>query len=498
MPVTRFPQPAVIEDQKTAFNELSTAEPSPVVQVHFPYNINADVVEKRENNGTITIVNNKAHISTGAAANQSAALLTKTPVKYNPGQGGMIRFTAIYTTGVSNSTQWAGIGNSTDGYFFGFNGAAFGILRRQGGLPEVRKLEITTKSTTAENITITLNGVAVSDVTVTDASSGNVTTTANDIATHDFSDVGEGWEAHALGANIFFTSFSDGAKSGTYEITTATTAVGTFTQPLGGITATETIVAQTAWNKDKFLFSTVPENSLAGITLDPTKGNVYQIRYQWLGFGDIDFFIESKTTSTPVLVHRIEYANTSTIASVDNPTLPLCGVAKNTSNTTDIALEIGSMGGFVEGRDELNGVPHSLSVEVSGVGTTETPVMTIHAHDIYQGTINRVKIKMKLGSVSVDGTKPVTIRVRKNAILTGASFSPLSSNSSTIHKDTSATAVTGGVIIFSESVSKDGKSDIDFDRLGIELNQPDSLTVSIEASASTTDTVSTLNWQELF
>ncbi len=486
------PLPVQTQAQVTAFNELSIAEPSPIVQVHFPYNINADIIKTRNNKGTTTIVNNKAHMATGAGANQSASILTMTPVKYNPGQGGMVRFTALYTAGVADSTQWVGIGNSTDGYFFGFNGTDFGILRRQGGLPEVRRLTITTKSTDADSITITLNGQTKA-VTVTDATATDVTTTANEIAAADFSDVGEGWEVHAMGDKLFFTSFSTGSKTGTYSLTDATSAVGTFTQSISGTAANETFTAQTSWNKDL-----MDGTGGSGITLDPTKGNVYQIRYQWLGFGDIDYFITSAISSTPILIHRIEYANANTIASLDNPTLPLCGIAKNTSNTTDIALEIGSMGGFVEGRDTLPGLPHSVSVEAGGIGTTETPVLTIHSHDIYQSEINRVKIKLKRGSISVDGTKPVTIRVRKNAVLTGGSFSALDSNTSTIHFDTSATVVTGGTVIFSSGVSKDGSVEIPFDVLGIEMNSPDFLTISIEASTGNTDTIATLSWQELF
>lgn len=483
--------------QFTAFGEQSVAEPTPVIQVHFPYNINSEIVETRNNNGTVTVVNNKAHISTGAAANQSAALLTITPVKYNPGQGGLVRFTALYTTGVANSTQWVGLGNSTDGYFFGYNGTDFGILRRQGGLPEVRRLAITTASNTSENITITLDGDAETVAVNADGADSPTTRvlTANTIAAHDFSNVGKGWEVHNMGANIFFTSFAAGSKTGTYSLVNGGgEAAGTFSQSLSGVDATDTIVTQANWNKDK-----CDGTGTSGITCDFTKGNVYQIRYQWLGFGDIDFFIENPETSRPMLVHRVEYANSATIASVNNPTLPLCGVAKNTSNTSDVAVEIGSMGGFIEGRDVPQGLPHSLSVEKGSVGTTETPIMTLHSHDIYQSTINRVKIRMSLSSVSIDGTKPATVRVRKNAILTGpVSFSPHDANTSTIHQDTGATGVSGGEVIFSKSISKDGGTDIDFKSMGIELNQPDFLTLSIEASASTTDTVSTFNWQELF
>lgn len=487
----------VSETSVTAFGEISVAELSPVVQLQFPYNINRDVIEVRDNNGVSSVVNNLANLSTGAAANQSASILSKVPIKYNPGQGGLVRFTALYTTGVVNSTQYAGIGNSTDGYFFGYKGETFGILRRRGGLPETRRLAITTASNTSENITITLNGIAES-VAVTAAGADTPTTrvvTANEIVAHDWSNVGEGWEVHNMGASVFFTSYSDGAKSGTYEITTATTAAGTFSQSLVGVSATEIIDEQSSWNHD-----VMDGTGDSGMTLDPTKGNVYQIRYQWLGFGQISFYIEHEALGTLVLVHHIHYANTNVLPSVDNPTLPLYLSVKNTSNTSDMVIKSGSMGGYVEGKDSLDGLPHSKSVELNSIGTTETPVITLHSHDIYQGTINRVKIKMTLGSVSIDGTKNAIIRIRKNTVLTGpVSFSPLDSNSSTIHTDTTATGISGGDVIFAEGTAKVDSIEIDLEKLGITLVAPEFLTITVQAtSASTVDAVATFNWQELF
>ncbi len=477
--------------QKTAFDELAVAEPTPVVQVQFPYNINTDIWEIRDNNGTASVSNNLANLSTGAGANQSSTILTRTPVKYNPGQGALCRFTAIYTTGVANSTQWVGIGNATDGYFFGYNGATFGILRRQGGLPEVSRFEITTKSNTAENITITLDGDAEGGIAVTNGA--DVTVTANEIAAHDYSNVGEGWSVHAMGDKVFFTSFADGAKTGTFEITTSSEAAATVTNPLDGVSVTDTVVAQSAWSED-----TMDGTGPSGITLDQTKGNVFQIRYQWLGFGLISFYVEDPVDGEYRFVHRIKYANANTAPSVDNPTLPLCATAKNTSNTSDIVLQIGSMGGFVEGRDVLRGLPHSLTVEKTGVTTTETPIMTIHSHDIYQSTINRVRGRFTLGSVSIDGNKPGIVRLRLNATLTGGSFSPLNSNTSTMHTDVSATVVSGGTLVFAEGIPKAGSTNIDLEKLGIDLVAPDFLTLSIEATGTNIDTVSTLNWQELF
>ena len=487
-----------IKQTKTAFGELSVAEPSPVNQVQFPYNINTDIWEKRDNNGTSSVSNNMANLSTGAAANQCSTILTKTPIKYNPGQGALCRFTAIYTAGAANSTQYAGIGSEDDGYFFGFTGTTFGILRRQGGKPQTQRLQITTASNTNENITITLNGVAET-VAVT-ATGGDTATnkveTANEIAAHDFSDVGEGWEVHNMGPFIFFTSYSSGSKTGTYSLVNGGgEAAGTFTQSLAGVSATDTAVAQSSWSED-VMDGTGP----SGVTLDTSKGNVYQITYQWLGFGSIEYSIENPSTGEFVLVHRIEYANANTVPSIDNPTLPLFASAKNTSNTTDIVLKIGSMGGFVEGRNILPGLPHALSVESTSIGTTETPIMTLHSHDIYQSTINRVEIKMTSGRVSADGSKNSIIRIRKNAVITGpVSFSALDSNISTIHRDTAATGVSGGTVVFEEAIEKIGSVPIDLEKIGVTMVAPDFLTLTIQATgASTVDVIGTLNWQELF
>ncbi len=486
-----------IKSPLTAFGELSVAEPTPRVQLQFPYNLNTALVEVRDNNGTSSVVNNMANISTGAAANQSANVLSLEQVKYNPGQDGKYIGTAVFTTGVANSVQWVGIGDSGDGYFFGYNGSTFSILRRQGGVPETRRLAVTTGSSDADSITITLNGNTKA-VTVTDAS-GDTTVTANEIAAADYSNTGRGWEAHAMGSNVFFRSYSDDARSGTYTLTDATSAVGTFTQSLAGVTATETITAQTAWNRDRFLFSTDPANSLSRVTLDPTKGNVFQIRYQWLGFGKIDYFIENPSPGELVLVHRIEYSNANTVPSVNNPTLPLCAIAENTSNTSDIILKVGSMAGLIGGRNEVPGVEHSYGTDTAGIGTTETPVLSIHNHTIFQSVINRIRVKLIKLSASSDGNKPATLRVRLNPTLTGASFSAIDASTSVIRLDTSATVVTGGKVLFTESISSGAPAKPDFSNLELILHVGETLTISIEASTATTiDTGAAVDWLELF
>ena len=484
-----------VEDQKTAFGELLIAELTPIVQIHSAYNINTRIMEARNNKGSSSIANNMFKVSTGAVANQSSALLSRIAVKYNAGQGGLWRGTAMFSTPAANSTQYIGIGTSSEGYFFGYNGSAFGLMRRQGGSPEIRTLTVTTKSTTAENITITLDDDAVADVTVTDATDTDATTTANEIATHDYSNVGQGWVAHSTGANVTFESYNAVSQTGAYTLGGATTAVGAFAQSVAGVAPTETIVAQTNWSEDK----AAGAETLPSLTF--TNGNVFQIKYQWLGFGAVEFFIENPSTGRFVLVHCIEYANANTIPSVDNPTLPLCIAVSNISNTSDIVLQSASMMGAIEGKDTGEGFLNAAVVETTNIGTTETPILSIHNHTVYQSKVNRVRMKLDELGVSFDASaanKPAVLRLRLNPALTGASFSAIDASTSVAMKDTTATAVSGGTLFFAQSLAEGAAPIIDLSSRNILLEPGETITISLEASNGTIDPDISLGWRELF
>ena len=277
-----------IEDQKTAFGELAVAEHTPVNQIQFPYNINTDIIESRENNdGTITQADSMAVLQsspTGANANSAAHMLSRIPIRYNPGQGVDIRFTALYTAGATNSVQIAGMGEVGDGLFFGFNGTAFSILRREQGIPEIQTLSVTTGAVTnSGNITINIDSVAI---VVAVTSGDSVREVAVKIAASTgFKDAGLGWSAFLNNATIIFKSWSDGNKAGTFSLvdTDTTGTVGNFAETVAGVTTTNNWTAQTAWSVDKF-----DGSGASGVTLVPTNLNVYKIEFQYHPHRDIE------------------------------------------------------------------------------------------------------------------------------------------------------------------------------------------------------------------
>lgn len=441
---------------KTAFGEASVAQLHPVVQVKFPYPVidPEQVADKPNQSGTVTAANSQIICSTGAAANSGAEANSIDIVTYKPGQGISSRFTAKFTTGVADSTQIIGPGDSGEGFFFGYNGSSFGIMTRKDGVTEVRTLTITTASTTAENATITLDGDA--DATVAVTNSGNLTTTANEIADHDYSDVGDGWTSIAVGDTVVFTSWSDSAKTGTYSLV-ATTAVGAFAQTLAGADAVDTWVAQTAWNgMDKF-----DGQGITGQTLDPTKGNVYQIKYQYLGFGAIFFYIEDGPDGELHLVHTVGYANQFSTPSLNNPSLPICMAARNVANTSDLSISSSSWGMFIEGIEILAGPRRGVSANATFAAPTEAPLLTVRSKEVFASSLNRTKSKLLLVGVAVDHTKPVAINVYSNTILTDASFVDLDANYSIIEYDISATGFSGGIFQFSIELGRTGNEILD-------------------------------------
>ena len=189
-------------------------------------------------------------------------------------------------------------------------------------------------------MTITLDGTAET-VALSGAGSNTLSQTAHEIADHDYGSVGNrGWDAFAIGTTVIFRARDTGDKSSTFSfVDTDTTGVtGSFAETVAGVVATADWTAQTDWNIDK------ANNTGALPTIDFTKGNVFAIRFQFLGFGAIQYFIEHPTTGQFCLVHINRYANTNTRPSLNDPSMPLCIEAANSGNTSSLTVKSASVG----------------------------------------------------------------------------------------------------------------------------------------------------------
>ncbi len=376
------------QPSKTAFNELSVAETTPTFQAGFPYNINTGLFNTATTgSGAITQENAKAKVDTTAATSSSATLTSHDRLKYDHGEGAVVRFAGYFTTGVAGSQQLMGVGTADDGLFFGYNGATFGVMRRQNG--------------------------------------------------------SDNW------------------------------------------------VAQSAWSED-------PCDGTASFpSMDFTKGNVFQIKFQWLGFGEIDFYIENPDTGALVCIHRIKYANTATNPSVFNPTFPFFADAENTTNNTSIVVYCSSAMLGIEGKNQDIGVIHAVENGKAGISTTLTNILTIRNRSTFASKTNQSFIKLALVDVAVDGTKPSDFELILNTTLGGTpSYTDIDTNVSIAEYDTAGTTISGGRVLFAPTLAKSDSRTVDLSPWRILLNPGDMITIAAKASSGTIDAEVSLTWVE--
>lgn len=177
-----------------------------------------------------------------------------------------------------------------------------------------------------------------------------------------------------------------------------------------------------------------------------TNGQVYAIRFQWLGYGDIYYCIEDPLTGKLSIVHTIKYPGTSPLPTIFNPTLPLWARVANTGNASNISLVTASMGVYTEGPLNHEGVRNSTGNRKSGVGGTLTNIFTLRNNaTVFGGKVNRAIAQVDFISTAITGSADSQIQVLYNATLGGVpSFADISTNTSIMAIDTAGTTVTGG------------------------------------------------------
>lgn len=403
------------ELQTTAFGEISTAEPTPVVQISAQYGLTDEVMDITSETGSAYNDNGLFNVSTGVHPLAIASLNTTRQLSYKPGQGALARFTAIFTQGVSSSLQGAGLINSEDAFAFGYYDLAgesensFGIIYSKDGKTEHQELEITTPSSAVENATVTINGTPYI-VPLTNAG-GDANITATEIAN----------SLNAQGDNFLFSANTTAGVAivssmnlipqadGVYDFTSGT-ASGSWTQKEQGQQPSITLIKQEDWN-EKTLLDDVNGNWI----LDPAKGNVYSISIQYLGFGNIRFFVENPDTGEPDLVHQIKYANKNTTPSVSNPTFRIGWIARNLGNTSELIVSGASAAGFIEGKNLIDSIPRSAEKFSGTISTTQTNLITIRNRFHFGDKVNRADIVPLLLSMGTLGSKGAFFELTANA-----------------------------------------------------------------------------------
>ncbi len=260
-----------------------------------------------------------------------------------------------------------------------------------------------------------------------------------------------------------------------------------------------TNLAQVSWDDP------LDGTGASGIILDQTKLNVFAIQYQYLGAGNIFFFIENQNTGLFVQIHQIKYTNLNTEPSVHNPNFHGLIWVNNGATTDNMIMKSSSFSYFVEGQTkfiELQETENSSGTQEKTSVTTEVAIFTIRNRATYVSKTNFIDIILEnvVGSIEASAANNLgEIRVVKNTTLGGVpSFSDINTANSVVEIDTSGTTLTDGKeILVIPLAGKNDKGIIALKEFMIIINPGETITLAGSSANSATIDASIL-WKELF
>lgn len=281
-----------------------------------------------------------------------------------------------------------------------------------------------------------------------------------------------------------------------FEQTSSDIAVVVRTSTSGA--PVDTRVTQANWNLDK-----LDGTGASGMTLDTTKHNAYFIDFAWQGAGRIRFGVFFGQSI--VYFHQILGANTNTAPFMRSPSRPIRAELTNLGVTaSSTSMDLVCLYAMRETAD----VPLPPFSSTSSRGTSSVtvstikPLISIRPKATFNGITNRVPIVPEAATVIVN-QQAILVQVYVNPTLTGASFVSAGTNSAA-EIDTSATAVSGGTLIFETYIAASSNGFLDLTELsdnailGLDIpgSAQDVLCVTATSLAGNTATWAQIAWQE--
>lgn len=261
----------------------------------------------------------------------------------------------------------------------------------------------------------------------------------------------------------------------------------------------DTDVAQADWNRD-----TLNGNGPSGVTLDLTKGNIFQIDFSWYGYGVIQYKVVLPNTSgrqTSIVVH--EFTPVAQTSVVD-PNLPINVVTSNGDTTTNYVAYVGGRQFSVLTKFEPNRrINGNRRLSQGSIGTTFVPLISFRRKSAFRS------VSVKIDGFDIITDQALVWEIRSGvevADLTGESFgTPVNTTAAetAVESDIAATAVTnasgefiaGGIVNATGSGNKASGS---FSTDQLQFDVPDLQIITLQArSISGTATVSSFfRWKE--
>lgn len=471
------------EGSKSAFNEDYGVSPESFIEGSATYGlIPANFREFTATGGSTGVDGRLFKTSTGTSVGGYGAIQSFRAIPHRVGKGVSGRFSGYFSSSTANSWQGIGFISIGEEMSFGYNGANFGVWHRYGGLSEVRTITVTGAASGSENLTLTLNGTGYT-IPLT---SGTVEHNAYEIAEWLNSNQSV-WGADQLDDTIIINALSDGAKAGSYTFSSST-ATGSIAQNTAGVTKTSDFIAESSWNGESL-----------SQTHDPSMGNLYQISYQNMGWGEIKYYIMDQMKGHFINVHTIRIPNTTQTLGIPNPSMRVGMYCVSIGSTTDLSVYANSFDASIDGVSSRTRNPRSYSASQNISTTNETAILTLRNRRTYNGYNNQVEIDPLLVTVSNDTNRSARVRVRATSSTgTEQNFTNIGTNL-VADADTTAINYTGGRLLASAGLAASDSIEIDLQKLQIALPPTLMLVITVERSAtggSNTNFEATIGWYE--
>lgn len=250
-----------------------------------------------------------------------------------------------------------------------------------------------------------------------------------------------------------------------------------------------TFYPKSQWNVDKC------DGTYLMPIIDFTKMQVYEITFQYLGFGMVRFYIENPSTGLPQLVHTINRVNLYNTPS--NLSIPSLGMLIYIENEFGVVPIADSEVGVASFAYRLQGQPMKAAERIALVASknavsAEAVIANIRCDTSFYAATNNYPCDIDYITTSADGTKNVIVRLYKNSTLGGVvSWSTPYATLLPINIDTGGTLSTPGTLLLAYVMDKTGKTILDnLEHIHLHLNPGDIITVTAQ-SASNTDIILT-------
>lgn len=483
----------------SAFGENLSVPVTPIIQLDAIYGLDPNKFQTYTSlSGNVDLDGPLFECNSGNTQYGYGVIRTKRSVRYRPGQGAVARFTAAFTGnvtghGYSGYTQRAGFFTQEQALQIGFDGTKFGIMRQEGGKATIYRLKINAAASVNSTVSLTLNNVLYS-ISIT---SGTVQQNAQEIGAFNF---GSGWLVNAAEDEVLFLSTTVGALAGTFSVTdNSATFDSTLTLIQQGVAHTE------YWTyRENFNIDTLDGNGPSGVTIDPTKLNVYQINFRWLGAGEIRFALEDSLNGDMIFFHHLHYSNRYTTPHISNPSLKIGYVAASLGGAnTNVVVKGASMMGAIEGVLTPTTFPDSVSAtRSSGLnsGGTLYHMLSVRNRLILNSKINTKELVLKsisIGATSAASTPVKFILYQNLAEIPSFQWTYTNNTWSAASVSKSETTVNPtSSPIFQVLVSPGSAQMVSLDEYRIVISPGDSISVVVVGSGVISQADTVLNWVE--